>query len=70
MGKSSNKRGPDFRVLRPDLEASRTACDKPIMQWDLDNDVSIEFCPSDDEQAESSSGAVWIDPELAASEKS
>lgn len=67
MGRSNNKRGPDFRVLRPDLENARKACDKPVRTWELENGTSIDFYP-DEDSVESSPREVWIDPELRTSE--
>ena len=64
MGRSSNKRGPDFRVLRPDLESSRTACDKPVSQFDLaDWEVDDEILVPED-SPEVKALISWRDPEL------
>lgn len=65
MGRSSNKRGPDFRVLRPDLESSRTACDKPVQHDEWDRDEEVEIPAEVEDESNDQPKVAWADPELS-----
>lgn len=41
MARSHRKSGPDFRILRPDLEVDRKACRKPVRDSE-DEDISVD----------------------------
>jgi hypothetical protein len=47
MGRSYRKLGPDFRVLRPDLEGDRKACRKPVKvtkeEEGIEEEVAVEL---------------------------
>ncbi len=64
MGRSRGAYGPDFKVLRPDLEAGRKACDEPVPYAEWADEAPLHEIPPDSGDEFELEIFVWVDPEL------
>ena len=63
VSKSSGAKGPDFRVLRPDLERERRMCRSKVSEINPDADIEAVAIPGNSHDVEDIPTS-WIDPEI------